>query len=787
MSDTKPQNLESYLAGDYFLARAQISEIEALLEEVLAVFARTFNTSRQSWPYQLVNDLRPEPPFYSSSTTAMIAFALGLETGRVRDSLLVPAVRRSFAPEASDPIRQKLETCLESAIDGLVRSSANLAKKQPKNTGLPRPRRMPPLLVSATFGWDDPFTLTWLLELLAQDPDPARVVYRRQLRTRGWTLARLAIDTPDPLTQVLQIHPDEQVSHSFPLLRALQLGELLSQASGDGPLSTSRDLHRVHELLRLRVHEHLSQIRIPDSEFDVADLVFALEAWILSSPVQADQAVVDRVFEVIRESQEGTPYWRPLRPFKVTQRGLALLPQSVEVANSLLRICDTPTLRSADYFSKHRGLLERYARWLLGRVFRGFASQRRTEEASFVGWESEHTYTLNSIHLWQTSQAIIFLRHYSAMLQRHIENESLRLAGFPVAAVESKSAGINSRADWRKFVKTEPLSTGPKSSPYHVYAAIETDFITPRTEQSAAGSPSFSMLLYGPPGTGKSTVARKLAQALDYGFITVTPSDFIAGGGEEVEARAKAIFAVLQGQTNLVVLFDEIDHLLLARDSALYTRQGDLFQLLTPGMLTKLNALAERRRVLFVVATNYYEHIDRAVKRPGRIDARYLVLPPCKAQRARHLAEQVKRKRWEGIPTATAQEIVKTTVYFTYRELKDLVAYVDKRNAGATGKALGLRLIEATNQLPPIIGLEGYQARLSCKLEGGKLVLGASDSSERPWEEFALLAYLQIESGGKLPDEPDWIRPAVRKALELKAVADPTIAARLDKAVPQYG
>jgi len=86
------------------------------------------------------------------------------------------------------------------------------------------------------------------------------------------------------------------------------------------------------------------------------------------------------------------------------------------------------------------------------------------------------------------------------------------------------------------------------------------------------------MLLYGPPGTGKSTIARTLAETLGWPLLTVTPSDFIASGGEAVEARAKAIFQVLDHQTELVVLFDEIDNLLLDRDSKLYREQAGFVQ-----------------------------------------------------------------------------------------------------------------------------------------------------------------------------------------------------------------
>ena len=49
------------------------------------------------------------------------------------------------------------------------------------------------------------------------------------------------------------------------------------------------------------------------------------------------------------------------------------------------------------------------------------------------------------------------------------------------------------------------------------------------------------VLLVGPPGTGKTNLAEKLAEVLGYPLITVTVSDFLAEGGLQIEARAKAV------------------------------------------------------------------------------------------------------------------------------------------------------------------------------------------------------------------------------------------------------
>jgi len=260
------------------------------------------------------------------------------------------------------------------------------------------------------------------------------------------------------------------------------------------------------------------------------------------------------------------------------------------------------------------------------------------------------------------------------------------------------------------------------------------------------------MILYGPPGTGKSTIAEKLARRLKFRFLTITPSDFVASGGEEVEARAKAIFAALQEQTELVVLFDEIDSLLLDRNSKLYREQGDVFRLLTPGMLTKLNDLAKRQSVLFIIATNYYERIDAAIKRPGRIDARYLVLPPSATQRREFLKhkKQLGAERWRSLSAKQRKEVVSQSARFTYSELQQLVRQVLRRHDGARDDALAAELKAAIHNAPPMARWELYDLRLQPVEKQGVTEAGAN---ERPWEEYALLAFLDANAGRQVRGE----------------------------------
>ncbi|WLA39764.1 ATP-binding protein [Bradyrhizobium elkanii] len=180
------------------------------------------------------------------------------------------------------------------------------------------------------------------------------------------------------------------------------------------------------------------------------------------------------------------------------------------------------------------------------------------------------------------------------------------------------------------------------------------------------------MLLYGPPGTGKVTVASSLSWALDCPLVTVTVSDFLADGQVAIEARAKDPFRMLQAQPRMVILFGEIDQFMLDRDSEYFRDQETVFQFLTPGMLTKLADLRASKSVLFVVATNYAERIDAAIKRQGRIDQHILLLPADK-ERRRKLAVRLWRSGTIDVDAAAA-----SSAFLSHGDMKS----ISKRAAG---------------------------------------------------------------------------------------------------------
>jgi hypothetical protein len=419
--------------------------------------------------------------------------------------------------------------------------------------------------------------------------------------------------------------------HAFPLLRALQLKRWAEKPVGDQTLSGAIDtLGALQESVwqaefSRRLHEQISFHSIPDSRFDPAELAFALEGLAVSRPSSLDPAVVTRSLDVLAIEQERNPTLRPSRPIKADPAGSALFPVAVEIFNSLLRTGAIVGQQFGQAFVRAQlvKLSRRYYSWVRPRLVIGGVGRD-----DVYGWHSEHINDPRLVHPWETSQILLFLLGYRTLLDRHLAAESLHVAGLSVRESDSRATPQDAEIAWEKLVKSrDPLlrRRGALGSELAVYEAIQREFVF----DHARGQPvRYSMILYGPPGTGKTNLAEELAKALGYPLITVTVSDFLAEGGLQIEARAKAVFAVLAAQKKSVIIFDEIDHLLLNRSSDEYGRADSSIQLMVPGMLTKIKDLRSVERSIFIVATNYEERIDGAIKRPGRIDRKYLVMPP---------------------------------------------------------------------------------------------------------------------------------------------------------------
>ena len=405
-----------------------------------------------------------------------------------------------------------------------------------------------------------------------------------------------------------------------------------------------------------------------------------------------------------------------------------MLPLSVEGANSLLRATEM-----LDKYKLHNTFAGEAVP-----MFRRFWQWLRARQVQFValktpctGWHSEHINDPQVIHLWDTSQVVEFLLSFRAMLQTHIARETLVLSGVKIE--EAETATWSDRAD-----TYEPVSTNTEITSGRVFNHVNIDFIRP---WKLFGDRNYSMLLYGPPGTGKTTFAESVADVLDFRLITITVSDFLGAGGALVEARAKAIFEMLKAQTDCVILFDEIDAFLLDRDSKHYRKQDTLFQFLTPGMLTKINDLRAKKRAIFIIATNYENRIDPAIKRPGRIDRQYLLLPPDLNKRISILKDASASKS-RGV----LKRMAKASVYLSYKDINSAVrqggtpAQIIKRleaSPRSSDYATYLKRLKSETTFPmPEFVAAAEMAKEADRLDDVKAALYALDEDDKKlWAE----------------------------------------------------
>lgn len=196
---------------------------------------------------------------------------------------------------------------------------------------------------------------------------------------------------------------------------------------------------------------------------------------------------------------------------------------------------------------------------------------------------------------------------------------------------------------------------------------------------------------------------------------------------------------MLRSLERVVVLFDEIDQFLLDRNSEFYHKQSDVFKFMTPGMLTKFQDLRDECDCVFIVATNYYERIDSAIKRRGRIDDHLLLNLPNKARRAAIIYEFAKPvfptllAPDDFLALAGADALLTQTAFFGWGDLKYLVESTAKPGSGLTTATLCGALAAAAGRLQPAVNLSAYRRRF----EG---------SGPYPAEEFFLLAYLLVDA-----------------------------------------
>ncbi|CAM6119230.1 unnamed protein product [Calypogeia fissa] len=139
--------------------------------------------------------------------------------------------------------------------------------------------------------------------------------------------------------------------------------------------------------------------------------------------------------------------------------------------------------------------------------------------------------------------------------------------------------------------------------------------------------PPHGVLLHGPPGCSKTLMARAVASETGLNFIAVKGPELFSKWVGESEKAVKTLFARARAAAPSVVFFDEIDGLVVKRESG----HGDGVSVgdrVMSQLLTEMDGLVPMKGVSVIAATNRLDVIDDALLRPGRFDRVLYVGPP---------------------------------------------------------------------------------------------------------------------------------------------------------------
>ena len=137
------------------------------------------------------------------------------------------------------------------------------------------------------------------------------------------------------------------------------------------------------------------------------------------------------------------------------------------------------------------------------------------------------------------------------------------------------------------------------------------------------------VLLYGPPGTGKTLLAKAVANESQAHFISISGPEIMSKFYGESEARLREIFKEAREKAPSIIFVDEIDSIAPKREEV----TGEVERRVVSQMLSLMDGLEARGKVIVIAATNRPNAIDPALRRPGRFDREIEIKVPDKKGR----------------------------------------------------------------------------------------------------------------------------------------------------------
>lgn len=143
---------------------------------------------------------------------------------------------------------------------------------------------------------------------------------------------------------------------------------------------------------------------------------------------------------------------------------------------------------------------------------------------------------------------------------------------------------------------------------------------------------SFGMTLHGPPGCGKTSIIFQIAKENGIEVVEIVISEILNMWSGESEKRLTQAFEtaknIAKSGRPVILFIDELDSLGIARSATLETGESSWSRDLRNTFRRLLNDVKDIPNLAIVGATNYIWSVDVALKRPGRLGASIIYVPP---------------------------------------------------------------------------------------------------------------------------------------------------------------
>lgn len=183
------------------------------------------------------------------------------------------------------------------------------------------------------------------------------------------------------------------------------------------------------------------------------------------------------------------------------------------------------------------------------------------------------------------------------------------------------------KVDLRKVVKKTYSDIGGLEEEIRkIREVVEIPLKHPELFEKLGISPPKGILLTGPPGCGKTLIGQAVANETEAFFIHVSGPEIMNPYIGEPESKLRTIFEAARRYAPAIIFLDEIEAIAQKREEMHVGQMVE--QRIVAQLLSLMDGLISREKVVVIAATNVPDLLDPALRRPGRFDREIVIHIP---------------------------------------------------------------------------------------------------------------------------------------------------------------